>query len=267
MNEAEFDRRFEAAFEAAGSKAGAAIAADYRPSWERLQAKLAKQRRSRNLRTRIGRLAVVVAALIAVAFAIEGPRMADAIQPVYAKIIETPSGVFSFVFGREDSRTKARTPPPPASEADGLGSGSAAAPYSRTVVADMAGAAAAVSFPSPTFGYVPAGYAFDRVYLTYAGDRERADMAAYVFKKTGEERYMTFQLARLAPNSGLADSKPADGVFVNKVRLKDTTGILTTTTGGSTRLEAIVGNVFLSFSGIMTADDVLKVYDGMKLGE
>lgn len=267
MNEAEFNLRFDAAFEAAGSDAGAANAADYRPSWERLQAKLANQRRARTFRSRIGRLAVVVVALIAVAFAVDGPRMVDAIQPVYAKIVETPSGVFSFVFGRDDSRTKAKTPPPPASASFGGGSGPAAVPIGRIVVTDMAGAAAAVSFPSPSFGFVPAGYSFDRVYLTYAEDRERADSAAYVFRKADEERYLTFQLASLQPNTGLSDNKPAEGVFVEKVPLKNTTGILTTTTSGSARLEAIVGNVFVSLSGIMTADDVLKVYDGMTLVE
>lgn len=265
MNEADFNRRFDAAFEAAGSDAGAPIAPDYRPSWERIQAKLADQRRSRTFRSRIGRLAVVVVALIAVAFAVDGPRMVDAIEPVYAKIIETPTGVFSFVFGRDDSRTTAKTPPPPASASFEGGSDSAAVPNSRTVVADAAGAAEAISFPAPSFGFVPAGYSFDRVYLTYAGDRERADSAAYVFRRADEERYMTFLFRKLEPNSGLSDSKPAEGVFVEKVRLKDTTGILTTTTSGSARLEAVIGNVFVSFSGIMTAEDVLRVYDEMTL--
>lgn len=259
MNDAEFNRSFDAAFELADRDGGTPVP-DYRPSWLRLQATLVKRRRSKVGRARLARLAVVVAALLVGALAMGGPSIVKAIQPMYAKLIETPSGVLSFVFGRDDDGrpTKAKTSPP---VEDDLGH----IERSRMVVTDLAGAAEAVSFAPPVFGYIPVGYSLDRVQLYYDGNRERANRAAYLFSDA-DGRVLAFTFKGLNAKTGASGLPASEGVTVRKVRLKDGTGILASATNGSTRLETVSGGVYIALSGMMTEEDAVKIYDEMTMG-
>ncbi|MBO9599414.1 MAG: hypothetical protein J7559_16525, partial [Cohnella sp.] len=173
MNKQEFDRLYDAAFEAAARGGPSQPSADYRPSWEKLRKKLGGYNRSRRMRSRVGKLAVLASALLLGAFLFGNASNVRAIPPVFSTLYESSTGVFSYFFGRAEDRSpsKAKTPPPP----DAMQSGNVGLPVSRMIVTDAEQAGGLLSFPSPTFGYLPDGYRLNNVQVSYFGEKTRAD--------------------------------------------------------------------------------------------
>ncbi|MFC5530602.1 DUF4367 domain-containing protein [Cohnella yongneupensis] len=262
MNSAEFNQRFDAAFEAAtGDRAPAYPSADHRPSWERLQKKLSAQRRAKLTRSRLSKLAVLAAALMLGAFIFGNTMKVRAIEPFYSTLVETSSGMLTYFFGRAEDQdpSKAKTAPPP----DFGQSDSYGLPMSRTVQTNAKEVGKLVAFAPPDFRYVPEGYSLDQVQVSYYGDHERANSATYIYANdTGNT--IIFDFFKLFGNTGLAENQGSEGIKVERIALKDGSGILYTASNGSTRLETVVDGVRISLSGILPKEQFLEVYEEMK---
>lgn len=260
MNKAEFNRMFDTAFDAVSREDSVPPIPDYRPSWEKLQKKLIKSNRTKRTRSKLSKLAVIAAALMLGAFIFGNTDKVRALTPLISTLYESSSGVLSYFFGRADDQdpSKARTAPPP----DVAQSSNAGLPVARTVVTDAEGAKEALSFPSPVFAYLPVGYELDNVQVQYLEDRERADSVAYIYLNR-EGNAIVFSFAKLAEQTALGGNQAKEGIEVKKIELRDGPGILVTASNGSTRLETISRGLMISMSGILPADQVLRVYDEM----
>ena len=260
MNKTEFNQRFDAAFEAASRDGSSQPCPDYRPSWDKLQKKLIGRQRARRTRSKLSKLAVIAATLMLGAFIFGNTMTVRAIPPIMSTLYESSTGVLTYFFGRAEDKdpSKAITAPPP----DVAQSGDAGQPIARTIETDAEGARELLSFPAPVFSYLPEGYTLDKVQVQYFGDRERADLAAFLYyNKDGNA--IVFSFTKLAGQTGLGENKAKEGIEVRKVELKDSTGVLVTARNGSTRLETIVNGLLISMSGIVPADQVLRIYDEM----
>lgn len=258
MNKQEFDRLYDAAFEAAAQSGSSQPSADYRPSWENLQKKLGGYNRSRRTRARVGKLAVLASALMLGAFIFGHASNVRAIPPVFSTLYESSTGVLSYFFGRTEDQnpSKAKTPPPP----DVAQSGSAGLPVSRMIVTDAKQADGLLSFPSPTFNYLPDGYRLNNVQVSYYGDKTRADAAVYLYVNN-DGNHIVFSFVKLDGQTSLTANEGTEGVKVEQVELGDGPGVLYTTDNGSTRLETVADGLLVSLSGILPADQILRIHD------
>jgi len=258
MNKQEFDRLFDAAFETAAQGGSPQPNADYRPSWEKLQTKLGRYNRSRRLRSRMGKLAVLASALLLGAFIFGQTTNVRAIPPVFSTLYETSTGVFSYFFGRAEDQdpSKAKTPPPPgAMQHESVGH-----PLSRTIVTNAVEAEGLLSFPSPTFNYVPDGYRLNNVQVSYYGDKTRADTAVYLYVNE-DGNQLAFGFFKLEGQTSLTVNEGKEGINVDRVELRDGPGVLYTADNGSTRLETVIGSLLVTLSGILPADQIMRIYD------
>ncbi|MFD0671264.1 DUF4367 domain-containing protein [Cohnella sp. GCM10027633] len=264
MNKAEFERRFDAAFEAAAQNAVSAPVADYRPSWERMQGKLRSRRKSGRARAALGRLAILAAAILIGAFIFNGSSTVRAIEPMYAKLIQS-DGMLSFFFGRDEDRdtSGAKTAPPP----DYVSGDTQAHPsaYNRTEVTDIEGARDALSFRAPEFGYIPDYFSLYSAELTYSRNQDRADSVIYTYLNGSNGYYVTLYFNKLKGVTGTGTNISGEGITVREVHLRDADGVLTTVTDGTSQLELIAGDIQISFGGRVPADELLRIYDEMKL--
>ncbi|WP_027087564.1 DUF4367 domain-containing protein [Cohnella panacarvi] len=260
MNKQEFERLYEAAFEAAARSGSPQPSTDYRPSWEKLQTKLGRYDSSRRRRARVGKFAILASALLLGAFLFGNTSNVRAIPPVFSTLYESSAGVLSYFFGRAEDQnpSQAKTPPPP----DAMQSGSAGQPVSRMIVTDAAQADGLLSFPSPTFRYIPDGYRLNNVQVSYYGDKTRADSAVYLYLNQ-DGNQIAFSFVKLEDRTSLTASEGRKGVKVEQVELGDGPGVLYAADNGSTRLETVVGSLHVSLSGILPPDQIVRIYDGI----
>ncbi len=258
MNKQEFDRLFDSAFEAAARGGVSQRSPDYRPSWEKLQSKLGRHNRSRTLRARVGKLAVLASALLLGAFLFGNTSNVRAIPPVFSTLYESSAGVLSYFFGRAEDQTpvKAKTPPPP----DAMHTESVGNPVSRMIVTNAVEADGLLSFPSPTFNYMPDGYRLNNVQVSYFGDKTRADAAVYLYANQ-DGNQIAFSFIKLEGHTSLTANEGKDGIQVERIELGDGPGVLYTAVNGSTRLETVANGLQVSLSGILPADEIVRIYN------
>ncbi len=263
MNDAQFDRLFDTAFEVFSEQSSSNPSVDYRPSWLRMQQKLISSRKRKGLRSKLTRLTVIAASLILGAAIFGNTQAVRAIDPLYATIKEYPSGVMGFFFGRaEDTdNPKAKTAPPP-EFAEGLDTAELNEGLHMAVVTE-AQASKMLSFAAPVFHYIPTGYAFSNAQVYLYGDRKTADHVAYQFINDNE-KIMHVTLDTMKTNLGLGVSKNAEGIIVEKIQLSDGPAILTSAESGSTSLETIKGGTHITMSGIVPADELIRMYEEME---
>lgn len=260
MNKQEFDRLYDAAFEAVARGGSPQPSTDYRPSWEKLQTKLGRYNRSRRMRSRMGKLAVFASALLLGAFIFGNTTYVRAIPPVFSTLYESSTGVLSYFFGRAEDQnpSKAKTPPPP----DAMQSGSVGHPVSTMIVTNAVEADELLSFPSPTFNYMPDGYRLNNVQVSYYGDKTRADAAVYMYVNE-DGNQIAFSFFKLDGQTSLTANEGKEGIHVERVELGDGPGVLYTADNGSTRLETVASGLQVALSGILPADQMMRIYDGI----
>lgn len=266
MNRSEFDRHFDAAFDSASRLSSAAPEPDYRPSWARMQEKLRSQRKSRRARTAISRLAILAFAVLIGAFLIDNTSTVRAIEPMYAQLVKSGDGMLSFFFGRdEDYRDAsiAKTAPPP--DAVVIDSTSGASSALRGVITDASGARKVLSFTAPDFGYMPEDLDLQSIEVFYEQGQEVADSAVYTYLNKSNGFIVHLYFKKLTGSTGTSANPGSEGITVEKVQLRDGSGVLTTSTDGTVQLETVSGNVQISFGGRMPADELLRIYEEMRL--
>ncbi|XID92790.1 DUF4367 domain-containing protein [Paenibacillaceae bacterium WGS1546] len=259
MNDAHFERIFDAAFDDSAKKTGEIPTLDHRSSWLKVKQRLDARRRKRNLRARLAKLSVVAAAILIGAGLFGNDKAVRAIEPLYATLKEYPSGLMSFFFGRsaDVDETKAKTAPPPdflaGLESERLGDTLVSATVSPEQAERL------LSFPMPEFRYLPTGYTLDNLILYFYDDRTQADQAYFSYYSE-EETYLTIMMQKMKPNSSLGVPAPSEGVSVEKIQLGDVPAILTTTITGTSTLEIISDGVHFSAVGELPAEELIRVY-------
>jgi len=263
MNNAQFDRLFDAAFEAADGPGSDNLTVDHRPSWQQVQKRLNARRRRKRMSSTLSKLAIVAASLVLGALLFGNDRAVKAIEPIYATIKEYPSGLMNLFFGREenDASSQAKTTPPPA-HLEGLS-------YERlndsTLAATVTEAQAGklLSFRAPAFGYLPDGFSFENALLYFYDDKDRADYAIFrLVSERGEN--LTIVMQRVDPNTGLGAKNTPGGVSVQSLQLSEGPAILMTASDESSTLETIRNDIHFSISGQFARETLVRIYDGMK---
>ncbi|WP_239615960.1 DUF4367 domain-containing protein [Cohnella mopanensis] len=262
MNNDPMERIFDAAFEASANQPQD-DSIDPHPSWLKVQRKLAARRTRKNFRSRLSKLSLVAASILIGATLFGDNEAARAIDPVYAKLKQYPSGMLSFFFGRSDdtAATKAKTPPPPEA-LEGLSVERVSDTTVMVKVYSRDHASKLVSFRAPSFPYIPTGYSFDTAQLYLSEGSEKADHAVYMFH-TKEEKLMFVSLQKIEPNTGFGTNVPREGVTVKPIQLSSGPAILSTTTNGSSAIEAIVGGIYINMSGIVASDELIRMAEEM----
>jgi hypothetical protein len=262
MNNDPMERIFDAAFEASANQSQD-DSIDHRPSWLKVQRKLSARRTRKSIRSKLSKLALVAASILIGATIFGNNEAARAIDPVYAKLKQYPSGIVSFIFGRsaDSAATIAKTPPPPEA-LEGLSVERVSDTTVMVKVFSRDHASKLVSFRAPSFPYIPTGYSFDLAQLYLSEGSEKADHAVYLFH-TKEEKIMTVSLQKIEPNTGFGTNVPREGITVKPIQLDSGPAILTTTTNGSCAIETIVGGIFIHMSGIVASDELIRMAEEM----
>jgi hypothetical protein len=264
MNNSQLDHMFEAAFEAAAeSHSHDDPTPDFRPSWLRVQQLLIKQRKRKSIRSRLSKLAVIAASLLLGAVIFGNTQIARAIEPIYATLKEYPSGMMGFFFGRAEDNdpTKAKTAPPPG-YTEGLDIVEMNTNLHMATVT-QAQASKLLSFRAPVFQFIPTGYSFYQAQIYFYDRKEQADQVIYTFT-TEKEKAMSVIMQKMKPNTGLGTNNVAEGVTVEKIKLSNGPAILTSATNGSHSLETMKGDIHISMSGIVPANELIRMYEEME---
>jgi len=261
MNNAQFDRLFDAAFEAAESSDPQLAAIDHRPSWEKVRKRLEARSRRSSLRSSLTKIAIVAASILLGAAVFGTDKAAKAIEPLYATLKEYPSGILSFIFEREGDKNggQAKTDAPP-EFLTGL-TFEVVNENFTTAIANKQQASKLVSFPAPTIAFVPEGFTLEEVSLAFFDGKEKADQADYVFDTPKGYYHVLFKKA--VPGMSLATRSTAEGIAVESVKLSDGPGMLTTSAVGSVALETIARGVYISLSGKATVEETIAMYEGL----
>jgi hypothetical protein len=263
MNKAQLDLMFDEAFEAAAEQIPSkGTTPDYRLSWLRVQQRLISQRRGKGIRSKLSKLAVIAASLMLGAVIFGNTQAARAIEPIYATLKEYPSGVMGFFFGRAEDidSSKAKTAPPPAF-AEGLDIIEMNKNLHMAVVT-QAQASKLTSFRAPVFKFIPVGYSFYQAQVYFYDRKEKADQVIYSFI-TDKEKAMSVTMQKTQPNTGLGISTVEEGVTVKKIQLSGGPAILTSATNGSHSLETMIGQIHISMSGIVPANELIRMFEEM----
>jgi hypothetical protein len=262
MNKAEFDRLFDEAFELNAMPPPIHIPADYRLSWQRVQQRMKSERKVKAFRSKLTKIGVIAASLLLGAAIFGNTQVAKAIDPIYATLKEYPSGVMGFFFGRADDQdtSKAKTAPPP-----GYVEGKNSEPVNKdlqSVIVTEEQARSLLSYAAPSFHFTPVGYTFSSVLVSFEGDHDKADSAAYSFIND-KEQIFTVTMKKLKSNTALGEPPALDGLTVQKIVVNGLPAILMTGTDGSTALETIRDGIHITFGGIVPKKEVIRMYEEM----
>ncbi|MFC5404968.1 DUF4367 domain-containing protein [Cohnella soli] len=256
-----FDGSFDAAFENVAGDNAFAIP-DHSASWNNVQKRLTARRNQTRVRSALTKLGIIVISLTAGALIFGNTEAVKAIDPVYTKIKTYPSGVIAYFFGRDsdDKAVKAKTPPPP-DYLEGLKIERVDGDYVYAN-ATRQQANQLVSFPAPTFRYVPDGYTWNEAVLIFEHQKEIADASTYTFENE-KGQMISVTLRQIQPNSGSNPSISAEGVNVELIKIGDATATLTTS-GRSSSIELLnKDGLYIMISGLITRDQAIRLYEGM----
>ncbi len=263
MNNAQMERLFDAAFEAAHESGEDNLTVDHQASWQQVQRRLNARRRRRSMRSILSKLAIVAGSLSLGALLFGNDRAVKAIEPIYATIKEYPSGLMNLIFGRSDETepSKAKTLPPPA-HLEGL---SFERLNDSTIVATVTEAQAGklLSFRTPTFGYLPAGFSFDKAFLYFYDGKDKSDYGIFNFKSENNE-YLKVAMERIVSTSGLGAKKSLDGISTQSLQLKDGPAILMTANDENSTLEVISSGIEFSIVGKLDSATLIRIYEQMQ---
>jgi hypothetical protein len=227
-----------------------------------VQQQLITQRKRKSIQSKLSKLAIIVASLLLGAVIFGNTQAARAIEPIYATLKEYPSGVMGFFFGRAEDNdpSKAKTAPPPG-YAESLDIVELNTDLHSAIVT-QAQASKLLSFRAPVFQFIPTGYSFYQAQIYFYDHKERADQVIYSFT-TDKDKAMSVIMQKTKPNTGLGTNNVAEGVTVKKIQLSDGPAILTSATNGSHSLETMVGDIHISMSGIVPANDLIRMFEEM----
>ncbi|RKP53104.1 DUF4367 domain-containing protein [Cohnella endophytica] len=255
-----FDASFDAAFENAVEQPQDQTIVDHRPSWQKVRHRIAKQRSRTRMISRLSKLAIVAASILVGAAIFGNVRAVRAIEPMYATLMEYPSGIMGFIFGRDEDKdeSNAKTLPPP-DYFEGLDVEQVGDAVVAKVTREQA--SKLLSFRAPTFNYIPEGVSFKDVTIDFFNKRDRADQVRYNFEnKQGVVMYFQLINAKYFPSFGYSGA--SEGVTVKSIKLSNATGILTTS-GNRTYLEVFVDGVGISMSCPFPSEEVIRIYENM----
>ncbi|MCD9020883.1 DUF4367 domain-containing protein [Cohnella silvisoli] len=262
MNDAQFNRLFDAAFEVSAKQIHDEDFVDHRPSWMRVQQKLNSQRTRKGIRSKLSKLAVVAASLLIGAVIFGNTQAARAIEPLYATLKEYPSGFMSFFYGRakDTDTSNAKTQQPP-DFAQGLNI-EKVNDFTYTAIVTEIQASKLLSIRVPVFRFIPTGYSFNQAQVYFYNGKEKSDHIIYQFLND-KQKIMNVSLQKMKPNSGLGTNTVEEGVTVKKIQLSNAPAVLTTATNGSSSLETIAGGLHVNMSGIVPSDELIRMYEEM----
>lgn len=262
MNNAEFDRQFDEAFESNTALLTDNVLPDYRPSWQRVQLRMKSKRTGKAYRSTLTKIGVIAASVLLGAAIFGNTQVARAIEPIYATLKEYPSGVMGFFFGRSDDQdtSKAKTTPPPG-YLEGLNIETVNENLHTAIVTEEQ-ARSLLSYAAPQFHFTPLGYTLSSVLISFYGDRDKADSAAYSFIND-KGRTLTVSTKKLMSNTGLGEPPSPEGITVQKIEVNGIPAILTTGRDGTSALETIYDGIYVSMGGIVPEEEVIRMYEEM----
>jgi hypothetical protein len=262
MNKTEFNRLFDEAFESNSAPLLDNLTADSRPSWQRVQQRMKSERKVKAYRSKLTKIGIIAASLLLGAAIFGNTQAAKAIEPIYATLKEYPSGVIGFFFGRADDQdtSKAKTAPPP-----GYTEGNNSETINKdhnTVTVTEEQARSMLSYAAPTFHFIPVGFILSSVLVSFDGELDKADNAAYSFIND-KGRIFTVAMKKLTTNTGLGEPPSSEGLTVQKIEVSGIPAILMTGTDGSSALETIRDGIHISMGGIVPKEEVIRMYEEM----
>ncbi|TVY01160.1 DUF4367 domain-containing protein [Cohnella terricola] len=266
MNNAQFDQLFDAAFEEAETsrqQGRSDYAIDHRPSWLRVRKRLSAQRRSKIIRSRLAKFATIASALILGAVIFGNDRAARAIEPIYASLIEYPSGIVSFFFGRNDDghAAKAKTEAPPG-YLEGLSYERINETTLKATVTE-AQARSLLSFRAPAFGFLPDGYSLDKATLYFYDNREKADQVIFAFASDRRSMLMLV-MQRMNRDSGFGAKNTRDGVTVKQL-VDGSSATLVMEADNSSTIESVSNDILISINGSMNSDELIDILEKLRV--
>ncbi|MFC4597517.1 DUF4367 domain-containing protein [Cohnella hongkongensis] len=263
MNNAQFDRLFDAAFEGADMPEKEGPSVDHRASWQRVRQRLNAQRRKKSIRSMLAKLAVVSASLALGAFLFGSDRAVKAIEPIYTTIKEYPSGLLNLIFGRDEHSAPygAKTSPPPA-HLEGL---SFERVNDSTLMATVTEAQAnsLLSFRPPAFEYLPEGVAFHNAVLYFQDGEEKANYAVFRLRSEQDD-ILSVVMQKVDARSSFGTRNTQDGISSQTLQLSDGPAILLTENDASSTLETITNGIRFSISGKFDVETLVRIYEGMR---
>jgi len=232
-------------------------------SWFKVKQKLKTRSRRKLWVRRMKMVTLVAASMMLGAFLFGGPAGTNASTAI-VKIVKQWQGRMLTMFYGEAATTStgAKTPPPPDAEsAAAFDGGSFGTSRSEKVSLEEAGHKTAFHLYVPET--LPAGYTLDNVEVYWNGGAVEANTALIRYKDAGGRTFRIFQ-QMLMPNTMVSSSvNPAAGT-VSDVTIRGKEASLVVFADGRTKLEWVVGGIWIQIIGDLNQDDILTVANSLK---
>lgn len=263
MNKKQLERQFDEAFEEHMEQApDVTPQADYRDSWNRLQPLLAKEKRKRERRSRLGMAVAIAGSLVLGGVIFNNTHVARAIEPLYASILELPSGLGSLIFGNptDDKSIKAKTDAPPGHVIQP--SGEEIEAISRQADISEAELPSVLAFNVPKFNYLPEGYSLYRIRVYYYGTENKADMVDYNFVHTSGAG-LTVNFMLLKSDTAFFANSPKEGITTKTIDINGAPAIFSFTEQKHSTLETLLDNKRVFATGVLDEADIIHLFEGI----
>lgn len=261
MNKNEFDRLFDDACDKV-ENATDTFSTDYRPSYAKVKKRIRAIEKRRTIKRSFRRISVIVASLLLGATIFSSIPVTKAFYPFYQTLKELPGEIATLFFGNQDKTDSngAKTAPPTEGKLQQDGIKNNIKGESKTVTVSLEEARKQVNFDIPTFGYIPASYELRKTELLLLPGESSSTKVTFTFK---DQENNTFWVTLIQLEDNTTIGSGANKEQMQKVQLKYGTGYLVIAPDGSSRLEFLKGNIYVSILGTLSKNDLIRLAENL----
>jgi Domain of unknown function (DUF4367) len=261
MNQDEFDRLFDQAFDSAVKDHQ--ISPDPSASWKRVKDGLYRQKKKSQFLKMIPYLA---ASFVLGAVIFGTPVVTNAFPPFFQAIKSIQFEVVSLIFGSTDQTNSLAKTAPPSDEGkaqDGMDIN--AGSITNKQLKTWEEALNYVAFSTIQFNYIPSDLIIDDIRLFFNSDQDKANHAVMLYKNDSDQR-MVITVRLLEQNETLSSNVNTDKGTLETIKINQSDAYLFQTTDGQVSLEYLLMNMYISISGNLSKEEIIKIATNIKLG-
>jgi hypothetical protein len=255
MNEEKFDRLFDAALSQAAKNHN--FSPESERSWLVVEKQVKRRIRSKS---RLKMLPYVAASFILGALLFGSPAMTQAMSPFYQKVKVYGENIVRIIFESVDisSGTSPKTSPPPEYSPSVDGEDLPVGQNTEENHHDLSEAAKQLAFNAPMINYLPDGVNLKNVKTIRSINQDKATTGVLFF--SGEQSInFTISFRVLAPGEKLSTNIHGEGVRFESIKINNIEAFLMLAEDGSSSIEYIEKQLFISIVGNLSKDEIIKV--------
>lgn len=255
MHKEDFDKWFDDAFDQLRDKSDIP---DYRPSWDKVKKSL-KIKEKRRMRNRMFRnVSVIAASMLLGAILFSSTPITTAFNPFYQTIKQLPGDIVTIFFGNEDNTYDDAKTLPPANEYDNSNLEVDIGP-TEIITTSFEQARDKANFTLPAFSYIPHGYQFEKTELFMTPGEDLSKKVRFTFRGQSNALWVTF----IQLENNMTITSGSTKANVEEIEFYFGIGYLTLAHDGSSKIEVLKGDIYISVLGYLEKDELIRFMENM----